>query len=1240
MNELTAMTTLLKDLIEIPEQVQKGDFVLRLTEGVIRAEETLRDYVVTPELKDCFDNALNFIHSALQSNTSKATYLHGSFGSGKSHFMAVLHLILQGNASARAIPELAPIISKHNEWILGKKFLLVPYHMIGAPDMESGILGGYVDFVRRTHPDAPIPGVYLAEGLFRDAENLRQQMGNAAFFNALNEGTSTTSGWGELAEGWDNDRFSAAMIAAPGSEERSQLISVLISRFFGSYDTQAGGQGESFLSLDKGLSVISNHARSLGYDGLILFLDELVLWLASHAADLGFVHKEGQKLAKLVEAQTPDRPIPIISFVARQRDLSELIGDSVPGADRLNFGDALKHWEGRFHRITLEDRNLPAIAEKRLLKCKTAAARQELDAAFEGQKFRDSVMNTLLTREGDRKMFRQVYPFSPALVQTLIAVSSVLQRERTALKVMMQLLVEQRDLLTIGDIVPVGDLFDVIAHGDEAFSPEMAIHFNNAKRLYHQKLLPLLEKQHEVRWEDLPNLPSNDAKRIAFRNDDRLIKTLLLSALVPAVESLRELNGERLATLNYGTIKTPIQGREGSEVLRRCKTWAASVGEIRIGEDANATISIQLSGVDTEGILKQAEREDNRGNRARLVKQILFAQFTIKGETEFEQYYEFVWKNTKRSCVVLFGNVRELPPASLEATDERWKLVIDYPFDEPGHGPKDDLAKLQSFSESHLTGTKTLCWIPAFFSTDAEKELGTLVLLEHILAGDRFTQYANHLSPQDRQAAKSLLENQRSVLRQRISNHLNAAYGIDASPNSLDPSRTLELHERFISLGLGLELKPPVAANLKAAMEHLLDQALSHEFPGAPSFEADVNRINNLEKVYQVVGEAARAPDGRALIDKMLRSLVRQVANPLMLGEMGQDATHFILGQHWKNHFIRKSAEAGGTVSVKQLRDWIDLPKPMGLPKEVQNLVILTYAEQTSRTFYRQTIPVDVTLKDLPNECELRDQKLPDEIHWQRAVQLTDRIFKLNLSSLLKPSNVTDLETKVKDKATEALSACQQYAQSLRDRLSQLNLTMDCDRLQTAVATLTLTEQIATTKSEDIVSILATAEIATTESAMADCLAKAATLHIALESESWDIFESIRTLSDERQVKAAAIHQSVQTALSSDEHVLPLSAELKAARSKAVRLLTQPSSQPSKPPTTPDPTPSGPILPAKSLVISPPAITQTSVLNGSQENLDLAAAQALLSKLQQKLEKGNDIRFNISWSIEPKGTAQ
>ena len=38
---------LIKDLSDLSEQVSRGDFVLRLTEGVMRPDETLCAYVVT-----------------------------------------------------------------------------------------------------------------------------------------------------------------------------------------------------------------------------------------------------------------------------------------------------------------------------------------------------------------------------------------------------------------------------------------------------------------------------------------------------------------------------------------------------------------------------------------------------------------------------------------------------------------------------------------------------------------------------------------------------------------------------------------------------------------------------------------------------------------------------------------------------------------------------------------------------------------------------------------------------------------------------------------------------------------------------------------------------------------------------------------------------------------------------------------------------------------------------------------
>lgn len=242
-----------------------------------------------------------------------------------------------------------------------------------------------------------------------------------------------------------------------------------------------------------------------------------------------------------------------------------------------------------------------------------------------------------------------------------------------------------------------------------------------------------------------------------------------------------------------------------------------------------------------------------------------------------------------------------------------------------------------------------------------------LVILEHILTGERFSQYANHLSPQDRQAAKSLLENQRSVLRQRVQNHVDAAYGLESlTPASLDTTHEIELHERFVSLWPGFEPQPPVAANLTGAMSHLLSQALAHEFPAAPHFEAEI-KTSNLRKVYEQVGAATQTEDGRIAIDKPLRPLLRHIANPLQLGEMGHDATHFVLGQHWKNHLTRKAAETGSSITVSQLRTWIDEPKPMGLPREAENLVILTFAEQTKRSFFLHGAPFEATLTNLPD---------------------------------------------------------------------------------------------------------------------------------------------------------------------------------------------------------------------------------------------------------------------------------
>ena len=80
--------------------------------------------------------------------------------------------------------------------------LVVPYHMIGAPNLETAILGHYADYVRALHPQAPTPGFYQAERLFDDTRRLRATMGDAAFFAALGGNQAEGSGWGNIEGSW------------------------------------------------------------------------------------------------------------------------------------------------------------------------------------------------------------------------------------------------------------------------------------------------------------------------------------------------------------------------------------------------------------------------------------------------------------------------------------------------------------------------------------------------------------------------------------------------------------------------------------------------------------------------------------------------------------------------------------------------------------------------------------------------------------------------------------------------------------------------------------------------------------------------------------------------------------------------------------------------------------------------------------------------------------------------------
>ena len=282
----------------------------------------------------------------------------------------------------------------------------------------------------------------------------------------------------------------------------------------------------------------------------MLFLDELVLWLAFAVHEPDFFRREAQKITKLVESGTGRRAIPLVSFVARQIDLRRWFAESGgSGAQQDALERAFTHQEGRFGSIALGDDNLPYVARQRLLMRQNAEAEARIEDAFAGIERRPGVWDVLLDgintderhRGADEDAFKLTYPFSPALVSTLRALASVMHRERTALKVMQQMLVDRRDTMTINEVIPVGDTFKYVVIGQgQPLTAEAAALFRSANKLYAEKIRPLLLSNNSLTEEDI------DDGRVtpAFRADDRLAKTLLLSAVAPQVPALKSLTGD------------------------------------------------------------------------------------------------------------------------------------------------------------------------------------------------------------------------------------------------------------------------------------------------------------------------------------------------------------------------------------------------------------------------------------------------------------------------------------------------------------------------------------------------------------------------------------------------------------------------------------------------------------------------------------------------------------------------
>lgn len=1142
----------LRDVLDIKEDLHSGDFKVALSEGFTdEAAGSIADYVVTEQLQGEFRKALKLVGSALRKNASHAAYLHGSFGAGKSHFLTVLHAVLNGDPAVEGKARLREVLAENADWLPGKKFLMVPYHLVGAASLESALLGGYVKTVRRERPEAPTPLVFRADSLLADARELRAKIGDEAFIGLLPAPVAAPpvavqddddvdddvdeDDDDELkpigvapAVGWTGAALDAAFGAPAGDPQRDQLLTALFNGPNKHYAETVSGDAAAYVALDDGLSEMSKHARLLGYDGVVLFLDELVLWLQARMADRTFINDEIQKLVKLIESSNPDRPVPIVSFISRQRDLSQLVGSDILGSDVENLQAALEYLKERVTVVDLEDRNLPEIIKERVLKPLPGQERL-LDTAFTGiDRAGQLVKDVLLDGEGATgagwEDFRAVYPLSPALLNVLVALSGTLQRERTGLKLVQQLLERNADA-EIGRLIPLGDLWDVLVDNTStAFTARLQQESETARRFHTKARRFLLRKYGHAEHPD-------------FVADDRYVKTLLLAALAPDVPALRRLTAGRLAALNHGTLRSravPVQDK----VVERMRALQGEFpSELRSEGKDDPVFSLHLSDLDVEPIIDAVVGEDKGGVRRTWLRERLWEELGLTGrQGQLFDEKKIVWRGSERTVEFVFGLVRDPRSVADEAfepaTAGNLRIILDSPYDEEtGRSPDDAHRRVADLRRSH-PGAPVLVWLCDHFSEQRKAQLGRLMRINFLLERDRLSDFTRNFPPDDRAKARRQLEHARENLTRTLVESLREVYGL---AEAREGTRGAEVPDGRHVLSLQPEFPRPQTEGSKPfdqTVTQLADGMFSALYDKHPDFgpgPGSTPRAVTPAELTTALKWLTRAMDegGRVEVEPKELRTVKRVVEALELGTV-HDGPLVVRGDNQLRSQINRAASAHrehgelvslGELAVEDIRNWIrDDLGLRGLDKHVSSLLIAAYAlfDDRSWVLYSGTETTPPPLSEIGLGWKLRAQQLPTPDEYATARDRAGLLFGVTAKPGLFARNVNRL-------ATDVLATATAYEKSVGDVRTVLKrhatlLGLDGDG--TAGRTRILREAAAllarlvphTDDATGLVRELASATYETPARELSHAMAGAADVLAALDGTNWRLLSSVHGL--------------------------------------------------------------------------------------------------------------------------------
>lgn len=949
---------LIRDAFDIPESTDLDTFITRLdNRDPKRLRSDLASFVLVDSVFQQVDKLLGTVGERFDQGLDVGRFIHGTFGSGKSHLMTVLSKMFESDEVVYEVgdPRLSELRGRHG-WIDQRKLLVVRLNMMGKETLVRALFDAYHAALPQGTPQATLTDqARVFELIERDAARI----GEETFFKMLvDEKVIPSKGFYEKRRGG-------------GLKGQLSLAAKLLSW----RDGDDSVRPESlWVSNEEGFKRISAHARELGYDGIVWMVDEMIIWIRGKTR-ANYIH-EINALSALVDHDGA-RALPFLVLFAVQQDISNTRPEDLSEKD---FHDQLAFVQDRFKPyLEMKEQDLLDIAARRVLKPKPEALAQlkaELDKAFK----KEAKAIATLSGELPVEIVRKIYPFHPALLRVLVDVTQVLSRSRTAMAALYGLL-EQHAELKVGKFIPVGALFGII------FTRQMVEGVRDRASRSTDLFVEAYDSYERLRGK------IEDVGGARAAELHQLVRTALMCqlSLKPHFSDGRALAESLTATnllrMNLSDVKAITERTGLSHVVKMFRALASADMQVEVrGQGADPKIEIKTKEIDSDALLREARADVTHQDRFAACRKVIDAELGLKLGTMNERRDKVSWRGTKRMIRTRLANVRRLSYAGQlnefqPAADEEALILVDYPFDEePGYGRAEDVAVLQNARKRKTQWT--LAWLPEHFN-EAER-----IALENVAAVRRIRKdgprYFSEYAPKVAEALKRRLESYLSNQEAQLAEAIKRVY--------LSEGQLEALNDRLS--GLSLKGRDP-----KEVVKALAGEVFDKRYPRHPRFKREVN-ARNLSEIAPKVVEAA-VSGASVNVNGRLESLLDAYAAPLELIHPGQgsitkrdDGRYLSAIQRWIGE--------RDVFTVAALYDYLSDDQDQesfGLTEEVSQFFIwyLLHAEGYALENIRDQMSVTVeSFKSIRvRETQLRKAVVVSFAEWRAACDVAEALLGL-----------------------------------------------------------------------------------------------------------------------------------------------------------------------------------------------------------------------------------------------------